>query len=717
MFYVRFSFQQILFIFSLFFFCLCLSVDTFASVPEIIIDDKKDQYPVTDFSFYEDQSGDLTFSQVSSPAFSDNFIYQSPSKNNFGYTKSAIWVKYKIKYGGTGAQDWLLEIAYPLLDKISLFISTDGHDFTELISGDHLAYTNRKIKHRHFIFLLPENLKSSTTIYLRFETESTMVFPMTIFSRPSLMDRDRDEQFIFGIYYGIILIMIFYNFFLFFTLKDKNYILYVFYITCYGLFQASMNGISCEYLWPTLVWWNNISLPYFLTLAVFWLVIFSKFFLDTKHQTPRLDKVLSIFAFFSLLMTMACLVIEYRTVIRISTVSLFFGIITIFIAGIFCYKNNFRPARFFLLAWTILFICILLSVLRGFGLLPSNLLTLYGVQFGSAIEMSLLSLALADRITLLRREREEARIESIRSQQVALNLQEKLTAAYQKFVPQEFLEQLEKKSILDVKLGDHVEKKMTVLFSDIRSFTNLSEQMTPEENFRFVNSYLKHMGPFVRKNHGYIDKFVGDMIMALFPNDAENAINTALGMLKHLENYNSDRKKAGYQKLSIGVGINTGLLMLGTIGDSTRMEGSVISDAVNLASRLEYLTKVFSTQLLISQGTLENLKKPELYKIRFVGRVKVRGKNKLTTVYEIFDCDPEDIQQAKINNQNDFKKAWDYYEQKEFDKASALFEKCSVCNPQDPVPLFYLKRCRQFIDIGTDTNWLHVQPDDDEICL
>ncbi|MCZ0900498.1 adenylate/guanylate cyclase domain-containing protein, partial [Microcoleus sp. HI-ES] len=166
-----------------------------------------------------------------------------------------------------------------------------------------------------------------------------------------------------------------------------------------------------------------------------------------------------------------------------------------------------------------------------------------------------------------------------------------LNKAYERFIPHQFLQFLEKSSIIDVELGDQVQLEMSVLFSDIRDFTTLSETMTPEDNFKFINSYLSRMEPVINENNGFIDKYIGDAIMALFSGEADNAVKAGIAMLHRLAEYNEYCANAGCAPIQIGIGINTGSLMLGTVGGPNRMDGTVISDAVNLASRVESLTK------------------------------------------------------------------------------------------------------------------------------
>ena len=147
-----------------------------------------------------------------------------------------------------------------------------------------------------------------------------------------------------------------------------------------------------------------------------------------------------------------------------------------------------------------------------------------------------------------------------------LDLLRQTEIAYGRFVPMEFLQLLHAQSILDLKLGEHTEKKMTILFSDIRDFTRLSESISPEETFSLINSYLGEMEPVISRHGGIVDKFAGDAIMALFPINADQALECATGMLAQLNAYNAGRERAGYPSIQIGIGINTGVVMIGTIG-------------------------------------------------------------------------------------------------------------------------------------------------------
>ena len=286
---------------------------------------------------------------------------------------------------------------------------------------------------------------------------------------------------------------------------------------------------------------------------------------------------------------------------------------------------------------------------------------------------------------------------------LALDQQIRLTTAYQRFVPKQLLMNLQKGSILDVKLGDQVEIEMSILFSDIRSFTTISESMTPDENFSFVNGYLKRMGPIVRAHDGYIDKFLGDGIMALFNRSANDATSAAVKMHHDLLIYNNEAESNGAQTINIGIGVNTGTMMFGTLGEADRMEGSVISDAVNLAARLEMLTKLYKAKVLISEDTCLKLT-PGSFALRLIDKVAVKGKSEAVKVFEVLDAEAEDVMALRVKNIARFDEAVTLYQTQKIKDALALFESIYNDDPTDMVAALYIERCSNFLKDGWDAS-------------
>ena len=268
------------------------------------------------------------------------------------------------------------------------------------------------------------------------------------------------------------------------------------------------------------------------------------------------------------------------------------------------------------------------------------------------------------------------------------------------FVPRDLISFLGKASLIDVELGDQIEKTMSVVFTDIRDFTSLSESMTPQQTFDMINSYLSVMNPVIRTHHGIIDKYMGDAIMALFPTAADDALTAALSMLARLDEYNAGRERAAYAPIRIGIGVNTGLLMLGVIGGGNRMEGTVISHAVNLASRLQTLTKTYGTPLLISEHTLYSLSEPEKFSVRHLGRVKVAYKTHPESIYEVFNQDAPEVREQKSRTVRKFEEALACYHTRNVARAQPMLDEIVRDNPADIPAKVYLQRCADFMETG-----------------
>ena len=280
-----------------------------------------------------------------------------------------------------------------------------------------------------------------------------------------------------------------------------------------------------------------------------------------------------------------------------------------------------------------------------------------------------------------------------------------LTDSFARFVPVEFLRYLNKNSITEVMLGDAIINNMTVLFMDIRNFTGLTEQMNPDEIFKFLNSFLKNMEPHISQNNGFVDKFIGDAIMALFAESATSAIRSAVSMREKLKEYNQYRTKNNYNPIDFGIGINSGEVVLGTVGSRNRMETTVIGDTVNLAARMEELTKVYKVPILITELTYSKIIEPAEFYIRKIDVVKVRGRNKSIAVYEVFNNDEYDIKQKKMELLELFNQAYFYYKNADFKQALKLFSKYYKRLPEDSVVRLFLRRAQYYLANPPEPNW------------
>jgi class 3 adenylate cyclase len=277
--------------------------------------------------------------------------------------------------------------------------------------------------------------------------------------------------------------------------------------------------------------------------------------------------------------------------------------------------------------------------------------------------------------------------------------------ASKRFVPEEFLQFFQKGSIVDIALGDHLSKEMTIMFTDIRSFTSISEKMTYQQVFDFVNSYYKQVSPIIRTFKGFIVKYMGDGIMAVFPNCPDDALQAATTKQRCVTEYNEHRLKKGDPPIQIGVGLHTGHMMVGVVGEVDRMQGDAISDHVNLASRLEGLTKFYDASIIISSATYQGLLDPSKYKIRYLDRVCVKGKEEVVPIYEVFDGDSPELQMLKVETQENLTRAQEFYYEKRFVDSQVELFKVLTRNPTDKVAWHFLVQAAQCLKDGVPETW------------
>ena len=274
-----------------------------------------------------------------------------------------------------------------------------------------------------------------------------------------------------------------------------------------------------------------------------------------------------------------------------------------------------------------------------------------------------------------------------------------------KFVPHEFIRSLGKETLTDVKLGDQVEKIVTVLFTDIRDFTTLSEKMTPEENFHFVSSFNARLGPVIRSNNGFINQYLGDSIMAIFPENPEDALRAAVGMQKAVHELNKERKDAGLPIIRAGIGMHTGSLIMGITGDEFRMDAATISDTVNTAARIESLTKYYRSPLLLSDHTLQYLDGQNSFHFRHLGSVKLKGKNNLLSIVECINGFDELQFERKMQTLTQFNEAMSAYHDQQFENALQIFQAILTSDPDDLTANYFLTNTKKYLREGVPKNW------------
>ncbi len=371
----------------------------------------------------EHKTGKMTIDDITSPEIQSRINRSEQEEPGFGLTSSVYWAKLSVNNPSKELVSWLLEIGYPLLDYIDLYIPDEHGNFIVKKSGDRLPFNTREIKYRNFVFDLSENPNSVKIYYLRFQTSSSMNFPMHFWHQDTFIEETSTNSALLGIFYGAVIIMIIYNIFLFIGFLDKSYIYIVLFMTFWGLAQLTINGLAYQYLWPNWIWWANSNLPFLIFLSIFAANQFARSLLFTKINTPQWDKLLKSENIFFISGMVFSLFVPYSISIRFAAASGPFAVICLIITAIFCLKKNvrsaylIRSAYLFLAAWGFYFLGIILFALKSFGVLPGNFITNWSIQLGTFALLVLFSLAVQDRINRERKEKFLAQKSSLENEQ------------------------------------------------------------------------------------------------------------------------------------------------------------------------------------------------------------------------------------------------------------------------------------------------------------
>ncbi|MGB7452267.1 MAG: 7TM diverse intracellular signaling domain-containing protein, partial [Lysobacterales bacterium] len=373
----------------------------------LILPDDAGNYPIGRYlDILEDKQGNWSIEDVTSSEISSQFIKSNVDVPNFGFSKSAYWVRASIQNPNPGKDHLLLEVAYPLIDHIKLFIiSADGR-VTTRESGDKLPFSHRDIIYRNFVFKLPPD--DHATLYMRIESKGSMRLLLRLWNSIDFIQHVSNDKLISGTYYGLMLAMAIYNLLIFFSIRKKSYLFYVSYVVSFMLLQMSLNGFAFERLWPGFPLWANQSIPFLIGAGIFWGFMFAQNFMNSRELSPKLDKALTASLILSVLLMISALVLDFSLSIK-------FGIVLAVICPIIalativqCVLKGSRPARFVLAAFTPFLIAMIFTALSASGILTVN------APFGSLLEMTsvfqvlLLSFGLADHINVIRKRSEDS---------------------------------------------------------------------------------------------------------------------------------------------------------------------------------------------------------------------------------------------------------------------------------------------------------------------
>ncbi|MFJ4111311.1 7TM diverse intracellular signaling domain-containing protein [Pseudomonas sp. NPDC089758] len=355
---------------------------------------------------YEDRNGSASIAQVTAPTFANRFRPHHEHVLNAGYSTSVFWLKVDLRYlasANAAPRQWLLELAYPPLDHLELYLpGADGTYRLAQRTGDALPYASRQILQNNYLFELPLQPNQATIVYLRLHSQGSVQAPLALWSAEAYMEEQPTRLYMLGMIYGVLLVMLVYNLFIFLSVRDVSYLYYILYIASFGLYQVSVNGAGVAYFWPDSPWWANAATPLFIGAAGLFGCQFARHFLRLGTISRGFDRLLQLLMLGAVLVMLLAVSMPYGIALRMATVLALLFTVSIFAAGLYAWVRGLRVARWFIIAWTAFLLGGLVNTLMVLGYLPNVFLTMYASQLGAALEVALLSLALADRINSMR---------------------------------------------------------------------------------------------------------------------------------------------------------------------------------------------------------------------------------------------------------------------------------------------------------------------------
>ena len=399
--------------------CACLALGLLALVavwpaaaqtPSVRIGTQDSYVLSRSFTYLEDPSTALTFDDVLKPDVQSRFkpVAAGAQSINFGATHSAIWLRVQLQTDAATPPQWLLELANPAMDRIDLYVSSTQDNYVHQSGGDSLPFAARVVPNRNHVLPIALLPNAQTTAYLRVASQGTVSAPLTLWQPHALWQSDQRTYSIFSLYFGLLIGLLAYNLLLFVSVRDRAYLVYVVFAFSVGLSQVASSGIGGQLLWPDASWWNNRSILITYGIGGVFGVSFVRIFLATKAKLPRVDVWLRGLLVLYVGTAVAAFLVPYGLAARLVTWTTVLGIVVVVAASAFSLRDRHPGAQYFSLAWFFFLSGMGILALHNFGHLPSNLFTANAVLIGSALEMVLLSLALADRINLARQDKELA---------------------------------------------------------------------------------------------------------------------------------------------------------------------------------------------------------------------------------------------------------------------------------------------------------------------
>lgn len=655
--------------------------------------------PMYHHKVYVDTSSKRTLADIRTKE--NNLDWQNPFQI-IGETGKIYWLKARFYGSSYFKGNQLLHISQELgkdgfsFDYIDAYTIKNGTLDSHQRTGRRIPLKERSIDFWASFIKLEVEPTDTLDLWVRMEGANPEFIMNGIgfhhIDKASLFPRQVDFAWKNGLFYGVLFIQFLFFLLLFFIEKERLHFYFccsiLGYLLAAGFSRDNFNQfVSFPYLYQYRVVWSSIGT----FLLVFGGLKFVESYFSYSKNSIFSRWVLPGLILFGALVTLLDTLIYAEWVDKLKGILFMLFLLCLMLMILKARKKQPKLATYYFLAYLpAIIICLIYFSMRlwnysalqnqgGLLNLFSDLLKASGVWL-----VTFLALSIGNRTNQLKEEK-------ARVLQKSIDQQKQINQAITRFVPNEFLQALGKTDITQVQLGDNTQREITIFFSDIQDYTSLSEQMSPEENFSFVNACNSRMGPIIQNNNGFVNQYLGDGIMALFPQSPADALRAAIQTVQELHKYNLSRQKKGKKTIKVGMGIHIGPLIMGITGDKNRLDATTISDSVNSAARIESLTRQFGASILLSEVSLNKLSTLHEFKCRYLGKVQVKGKQQPIKIYECFNGEESELMEAKLITQSVFEEGILQYEEQAYQKAIESFEIVLDRNPLDRAAQFFLE--------------------------
>jgi signal transduction histidine kinase len=471
--------------------CILLSVKCFSAV---IITDSLGRMPIGKSMSMLRSDEEMQFKDV---LHSTKFEAIKTDIPNLGTDANGIWLKFDMN-NRSNQSHFLLELAYPILDEVEIYIPDAAGNYKRKVLGESIPFKQRSYQYPNFILDINQPANTTFTYYIRVKSSEQIILPVYINVPMSLWEELDKQSIISGIYIGIVLIMGIYNLFLFFSVKDKSYVYYAIYVFLAGLTQIGIKGYTYQYLWPESPYFESKSIVLFASLCAIAALFFARNFLQIKNNYPRINTFIKIQVFVFIASIVLIFINKDQAGFLLMQLATTVFLVSVFFISLFVMRKGYSPAKFFFIAWSALLAGSIIFLLKDTGMLPYNNITSSSAQAASAIEMALLSFGLANRINIMKREKDQSRLAALRIAKENSQIIKEQNVMLEKKVKERTEELEEKNNSLNVAMNDLQEAQMQLVESEkMASLGQLTAGIAHEIN-NPINFVTGNIGPLKR---------------------------------------------------------------------------------------------------------------------------------------------------------------------------------------------------------------------------